>query len=32
MRHTGQWVELYTGLTLQECLDAVQNDPWFQAG
>lgn len=32
MRHTGQWVEIYTGLTLKECLDAIQNDPWFQVG
>lgn len=32
MRHTGQWVEIYTGLRLQECLDAIQNDPWFQVG
>jgi hypothetical protein len=32
LRHTGQWIEIHTGLALQECLDAVQNDPWFQAG
>ena len=32
MRHTGQWVEIHTGLTLQESFDAIQNDPWFQAG
>ena len=28
-RHTGQWVELYEGLPLQKCLDAIQADPWF---
>jgi hypothetical protein len=29
MRHTGKWVELYTGLTLDECLKSIQEDPWF---
>ena len=31
MRHTGQWVELYEWLTVEECLDAIRDDPWFQA-
>ena len=30
MRHTGQWVEIYDTLSLEECLDTIQNDPWFQ--
>ncbi len=30
MRHTGQWVELYEGLTVDECMKAIQDDPWFQ--
>ncbi len=30
MRHTGQWVELYTGLSLDECLAAIRDDPYFQ--
>ena len=30
MRHTGQWVELFTGLSLQECVKAIRDDPWFQ--
>jgi hypothetical protein len=30
MRHTGQWVELYTGLSLDECLAAIRDDPFFQ--
>jgi hypothetical protein len=30
MRHTGKWVEIYTGLTTEESLAAIQNDPWFQ--
>ena len=30
MRHTGQWVELYTGLSADECLAAVKDDPWFR--
>ena len=29
-RHNGQWLELYADLTLDECLDAVRDDPWFQ--
>jgi hypothetical protein len=29
MRHTGQWVPLYQGLTLDQCLEAVRDDPWF---
>ena len=28
-RHTGQWVELYTDLSVDECLAAVRDDPWF---
>jgi hypothetical protein len=30
MRHTGQWVELYQGLTPEKCLEAIRDDPWFQ--
>jgi hypothetical protein len=30
MRHTGQWVEMYTGLSLDECLAAIRDDPFFQ--
>jgi hypothetical protein len=30
MRHTGQWQELYQGLTLDECLQAIQEEPFFQ--
>jgi hypothetical protein len=29
MRHTGQWVAPYTGLTLDECLTSVRDDPFF---
>jgi hypothetical protein len=29
MRHNGQWWEIYRGLTLQECLSAVQDEPHF---
>ena len=29
MRHTGQWVEPYTGLTLDECLASIRDDPFF---
>ena len=29
MRHTGQWVQLFAGILLDECLKAIQDDPWF---
>ncbi len=29
MRHTGQWVELYDALAVDECLKAIRDDPWF---
>ena len=30
MRHTGRWVELYQGLTLEESLDSIRDEAWFQ--
>jgi hypothetical protein len=27
MRHTGQWFELYTNLSLEECLQNIREDP-----
>ena len=30
MRHTGKWVELFPGISLDECMKAIQDDPWFQ--
>lgn len=30
MRHTGEWIELYQGLSLDECLQAIRDDPFFQ--
>lgn len=30
MRHTGQWWPLHQGLTLDECLAAIRDDPWFE--
>jgi len=30
MRHTEQWIELYDSLSVDECLKAIQDDPWFQ--
>jgi hypothetical protein len=32
MRHTGKWVELYSRLSLDECLTAIDSDFWFQPG
>ncbi len=29
MRHTEQWVGLYMGQTVDECLKAIKEDPWF---
>ncbi len=29
MRYTGQWWELYEGLSLDECLAAIENEPHF---
>jgi len=29
MRHTGQWIEIFTDQTLDQCLAAVRDDPWF---
>jgi hypothetical protein len=29
MRYTGEWIEIFPDLTLDECLDAVRDDPWF---
>lgn len=30
MRHTGKWVEIFSGQTLEECLQAIRDDFWFQ--
>ena len=30
MRHTGEWVGLYDALSVDECMKAIQDDPWFQ--
>jgi hypothetical protein len=29
MRHTGQWVELYTEMSLDECLASIRDDEFF---
>ena len=29
MRHTGQWIEIYTNLSLDDCLAAIKDDPFF---
>ncbi len=29
MRHTGEWVELYDGISVDDCMKAIQDDPWF---
>ena len=30
MRHTEQWVVLYDAVSVDQCLKAIQDDPWFQ--
>ena len=29
LRYTGQWVQIYTYLTVDACLEAVRDDPYF---
>ncbi len=29
MRHTGQWAVLLTGLTLDECLESIRDEPHY---
>jgi hypothetical protein len=29
MRHTGEWVGLYDALSVDECINAIQDDAWF---
>lgn len=29
MRHNGQWMVIFPDLSLDECLTAVRDDPWF---
>ena len=29
MRHTGQWIELYMGIALDECLASIRDEPFF---
>jgi hypothetical protein len=30
MRHTGQWVQLFERLSVDECMKAIRDDSWFQ--
>jgi hypothetical protein len=30
MRHTGEWVGILDSLSVEECMKAIQDDPWFQ--
>jgi hypothetical protein len=29
MRYTGQWIQLYTDLTVDECIETIRDDPYF---
>jgi hypothetical protein len=29
MRHTGEWVGLYDGISVDNCMKAIKDDPWF---
>jgi hypothetical protein len=28
-RPHGQWIDLYPGLPLEQCLRTIRDDPWF---
>ncbi len=28
-RHTGEWIRIYEAISEDECLKAIQEDPWF---
>lgn len=30
MRHTGQWVETQEGMPLEDCLESIKSDPFYQ--
>jgi hypothetical protein len=30
MRHNGKWVALFSGISVDECIKAITDDPWFQ--
>ena len=32
LRYTGQWVQVYTDLTVDECLEEVRDNPYFSMG
>lgn len=32
MRHNDKWVRLYHGRTVDECLESIRDEPWFQLG
>ena len=29
LRYTGEWIKLYPNLSLDECLAAIKDEPWF---
>ena len=29
LRHTGAWLGIYEALSVDDCLKAIQDDPWF---
>jgi hypothetical protein len=29
MRYTGQWIQIYTDLTVDECIESIRDDPYF---
>jgi len=31
MRYTGQWIQIYTDLTVDECIETVRDDPYFSS-
>jgi hypothetical protein len=29
MRYTSQWIQLYTDLMVDECIETIRDDPYF---
>ena len=29
IRYTGKWIQLYTDLTVDECIETIRDDPYF---
>jgi hypothetical protein len=32
MRYTEKWLQLYTDLTVDECIESIRDEPYFSLG